>query len=133
MEYTGNITQDDTHLTSSLLKMFSMFEIRLSCGDDNFYIVSLKCIHCKKETGLNADTGFNRFYDEVITQLLLNAMLHHVGMSWIIISKKEMNYNNFTNRKNLEWFDTGPWYKKYICSKLHGITFEDFITQARTA
>ena len=25
MEYTGNIMQDDTHLTSSLLKMFSMF------------------------------------------------------------------------------------------------------------
>ena len=36
MEYTGNIMQDDTHLTSSLLKMFSMFEIRLSCGDDDF-------------------------------------------------------------------------------------------------
>ena len=25
MEYTGNIMQDDTHLKSSLLKMFSMF------------------------------------------------------------------------------------------------------------
>ena len=30
MEYTGNEMQNDTHLTSSLLKMFSMFEIRLS-------------------------------------------------------------------------------------------------------
>ena len=36
MEYTGNIMQYYTHLTSSLLKMFSMFEIRLSCGDDDF-------------------------------------------------------------------------------------------------
>ena len=44
--------QDDTHLTSSLLKMFSMFEIRLSCGDDDLDIVSLKCINSKKETGL---------------------------------------------------------------------------------
>ena len=35
MEYTGNVMQDDTHLTSSLLKMFSMFEICLSCGDDD--------------------------------------------------------------------------------------------------
>ena len=26
----------------------------------------------------------------------------------------------------------GPWYNKNICSKLHGIKFEDFITQART-
>ena len=33
-EYTGNVMQDDTHLTSSLLKMFSMSEIRLSCGHD---------------------------------------------------------------------------------------------------
>ena len=39
MEYTGNIMQDDMHLTSSLLKMFSMFEIRLSCGDDDLDIV----------------------------------------------------------------------------------------------
>ena len=59
-------------------------------------------------------------------------MLHHVGMSWIISSKEEMDYDNFTNSKNLEWFDTGPWYNKNICSKLHEITFEDFITQART-
>ena len=28
-------------------------------------------------------------------------------------------------------FDTGPWYNKNICSKLHGIKFEDFIIQAR--
>ena len=42
MEYTGNIMQDYTHLTSSLLKMFSMFEIRLSCGDDDLEKVGLK-------------------------------------------------------------------------------------------
>ena len=47
-EYTGNVMQDDTHLTSSLLKMFSLFEIRLSCGDDNLDTLSLKCINCKK-------------------------------------------------------------------------------------
>ena len=59
-------------------------------------------------------------------------MLNHVGMSWIISSKKEMNYDNFTNSKKLEWFDTGPWYNKNICSKLHIINVEYFITQART-
>ena len=68
--------QDDTHLTSSVLKMFSMFEIRLSCGDDDFDIVSLKCINCKNQTGLNAETGFKEFYGEVITQFVLNATLH---------------------------------------------------------
>ena len=81
MEYIGSIMQDDTHLTSSLLKMFEMFELHLSCGDDDLDIVLLKCINCKKETGLNAETGFNGFYDEVINNFVLNAMLHHVGMS----------------------------------------------------
>ena len=80
MEYTGNFMQDDTHLTSSLLKMLSLFEIRLSCGDDNLDTLSLKCINCKKETGLKSKTGFKEFYDKVITQFVLNAMLHHVGM-----------------------------------------------------
>ena len=59
-------------------------------------------------------------------------MLHHVGMSWIISSNKEMNYHKYTNSKHLDWFNTGPWYNKNICSILHGIKFEDFITQART-
>ena len=59
-------------------------------------------------------------------------MLHHVGMSWIISSKKEMDYDNFTNSKNLNWFDTGPCHNKHICSKLYGTAFEGFITQAIT-
>ena len=88
MEYTGNLMQDDTHLTSSLLKMFSMFEICLSCGDDDLDIVYLKCINCKKETGLNSETGFTWVYDEVITKFVLNAKLHHVVMPWIISSEK---------------------------------------------
>ena len=46
MEYTGNDMKNDTHLTSSLLKMFSMFEICLSVGDVNLDEVSLKCINC---------------------------------------------------------------------------------------
>ena len=94
--------------------------------------VCLKCVNCKKETGLNVETGFKEFYDEVITQFMLNAMLHHVVMSWIISTKKEMYYDNFTNRKNLEWFDTGPWHNRNISSKWYGTTFEYFITQSRT-
>ena len=43
-----------------------------------------------------------------------------------------MDYDNFTNSKNLDWFDTGRWHNKNICSKLYGTTFEGFITQSRT-
>ena len=81
MEYTGNIMQDDMHIMSSLLKIFFMFEICLSYGDKDFDTLCVKCINCKKETGLNSETPFTWFYDQVITKFVLNAMLHHVGMS----------------------------------------------------
>ena len=81
MEYTGNDMKNDTHLTSSLLKMFSMFKIRLSDGDVDLYSVSLKCINCKRETGLKPKSSFEEFYDKIITPFVMNSMLHHVGMS----------------------------------------------------
>ena len=39
----------------------------------------------------------------------------------------EMNETN-----HQDWLNKGPWYKKFICSKLHGSRFEDFITQEIT-
>ena len=47
MEYTGNDMKRDIPLTTSLLKMFSMFEISLTVGDVNVAEVSLMCINCK--------------------------------------------------------------------------------------
>ena len=59
-------------------------------------------------------------------------MLHHVGMSWIISSNQEREYDITTKNNHLDWLNKGPWYNKNICSKLHVIKFEDFITQAIT-
>ena len=69
-----------------------MFEIRLSYEDEKLYVVSIKCINCKREIGLNSETIFSWVYDEIITNYLLNAIFHHVGMSWIISSNQEMEY-----------------------------------------
>ena len=69
-----------------------MFEIRLSYEDKKLDIVSLICINCKIETGLNSETSFSWVFDEVITKFFLNEMLHHVGMSWIISFNQEINY-----------------------------------------
>ena len=80
--------QDDKGLLSSLLKMLSMFEIRLSYGDKYLDTVYLKCINCKKEKYLNPETSFTWLYDEIVTKFMINAMLHPVGMSWIIRSNK---------------------------------------------
>ena len=131
MEHTGNIMQDDKHLISSLIKMFSMFEIILSYGEKDFDTLSLQCINCKRETGLDPETTFTWVYDEIITKFVLNAILHHVGMPWIITSNQEMEYEINTKNNHLDWLNKGPWYNKNICSKLHGINFEDFITQAK--
>ena len=82
MEHTGNIMQDDKHQISSLLRMFSVLEICLSYREKDLDTVSLKCINCKKETGLDPETIFTWVYDEIITKFMLNAMLHHAGMSY---------------------------------------------------
>ena len=66
----------------------------------------------------------------MITKCVLNAILHHAGMSWIICSNKEMKYEIEINHPN--WLNKGPWYNTSICSRLHGSMFEDFITHART-
>ena len=59
-------------------------------------------------------------------------MLHHVGMSWIISPNQEMEYDMTTKGNHLYWLNKGPWYKTNICSKLHGIKFDGFITLAKT-
>ena len=109
-----------------------MFEICLSCGDKDLGVLSLKCINCKKETGLNSETTFTWVYDEVITKFVLNSMLHHVGMSWVISSNQEMEYDMTIKINHIDCLNKGPWYNKNICYKLHGVKFEDFITQAIT-
>ena len=112
MEFTGNDIKNDTPLTSSLMKMFSIFEICLSVGGVNVDEVSLKCINCKRSTGLKTKYG-KEFYDKMITPFVMNSMLYHVGMPWMISSKLEIDYYNFTNSKT-----SGPWHNKNICSKL---------------
>ena len=67
MEHTANKMQENNGLISSLLKMFAMFKIRLSYGDKELDVLSIKCIHCKRETGLNSETNFTWVYDEIVT------------------------------------------------------------------
>ena len=54
--------------------MFSVSEIRLSYGEKYLYTLSLKCINCKIETGLNTENSFAWVYDEIITKFVLNVI-----------------------------------------------------------
>ena len=57
-----------------------MFELRLSYKERILDVVYLKCINCKRETGLDLKIN-SLVFDEIITKFVLNAILHHVGMS----------------------------------------------------
>ena len=70
-------------------------------------------------------------FEEMVTKLVLNAILHHVGMSWIISSNDEIKYEMDQNNHQ-DWFNKGPWYNTSIYLKSHGSIFEDFITHARS-
>ena len=67
----------------------------------------------------------------MIPKFGLNEILHHVGMSWIIYSSKEMKYEMDENYHQ-DWLNKGPWYNTDICLRLNGSLFEYFITHART-
>ena len=66
----------------------------------------------------------------MINKFLLNAILHHVGMLWIICSNNEVFYEIEKNNYP-DWLNKVPWYNTYICSKLHGKVFEGFIKNKR--
>ena len=69
-------------------------------------------------------------YQEMITTSVLNKMLHHVGMIWIIENHQDLKYD--MELKKLDWMIGGPWYKTSICMKLNGILFDGFIMNTRT-
>ena len=82
---------------------------------------------CQNVTGLYLTT---LSLEKVITKFVLYAILHYVGMSWIICSNKEMKYE-IDERNHQDWLKKRPCYNTAICSRLHGSMFEDIITHAR--
>ena len=67
----------------------------------------------------------------MITKFVLNTILHHVSMLWIICSNEEMLYEtDEINHPN--WLNKGTWYNTATCSRLHGSLFGYFITHERT-
>ena len=52
MEHTENIINPKQGLITSLLKVSAMFEFHLINDIDKVGVVAIRCINCKKETGL---------------------------------------------------------------------------------
>ena len=88
MDYTADNIENEITLLPLLLKMFSMFQIRFwydkeHDDQNNVENIAIIFINCGKETGLSMK-NMNTNYKYIITSFVLNTVLHHVGMSWII-------------------------------------------------
>ena len=57
MEHNANIIIPNKGLIPSLLKVFAMFELRLIDDRDKVETIDIRCINCKKETGLYLGTS----------------------------------------------------------------------------
>ena len=94
MEHTVNILEPNKSLITSLLKVFNMFQLRIFYDkhneEDNFVEdIAIKCINCNKDTGFHLKHTTN---EEMINKFVLNAIFHHVGMTWIIFSNNKILY-----------------------------------------
>ena len=69
--------------------------------------------------------------EAMINKFVWDAILHHVGMSWIFFYNKEMKCENDESIYN-NWLNKVPWNNTDICLKLYGKLFEDYISQERT-
>ena len=91
--------------------VFSIFELRLIDDRDKVESVAISCINSKKETVLYLRTSA---LEEMITKFVVSAILHHVDMSWIICSNKEMKYE--TDESNHQyWLNQVTCYNTSIC------------------
>ena len=53
----------------------------------------------------------------------------NIGLSLIIQSNKNLGFD-FQNNCPY-WILNSPWYNTTICSKLHGLVFEDYFTTSK--
>ena len=67
----------EAEMIPSLLKAFVMLELRLIGDKEKNYVIVIRCINSKKETGLYL---INITFDELITKCVSNEILHHFGM-----------------------------------------------------
>ena len=89
---------------------------------------AIRCSNSVKETMTYLD--LLKLITKKITIFVLNTMLHHVGMIWIIENNEELKYD--IELQSTDWTSGGPWYNTYNCKKLHGKVFVGFIINART-
>ena len=90
MNHTTSIIETGISLITSLLKVFVMFHMRLFHDkyneEENFVEdIAIKCSNYRRITGLCLK---DKTVQSMIAKFVLNTLLHHVGLSWMISSNK---------------------------------------------
>ena len=85
--------------------------------------------NCGNQTVLHIKIT-NTNYKDVITPFVFNTVLQNVGISWIIETNKHLEYD--MDKHNSDCITGGTWYNTFLCKKLHGKVFEEFIRNTRT-
>ena len=73
--------------------MFSTFQLRFWYDTENVeknvvVNIAIRCSNCGKEPSLSMN-NMNTNYKDIITKCLLNKILNHVGMSWIVETNQQ--------------------------------------------
>ena len=74
---------------------------------NNVNHIAIRCSNCGKETGLSRK-NMNTNYKDIITSFVLNTVLHHVNMSWIIQTNKPLPFGilpkkgNYLSQRSIE-------------------------------
>ena len=55
-------------------------------------------------------------YKYMVTKFVFNAILNHVGFSWIIETNQQLNYVIYEH--NQDWLTNGHWYNTSIFYKI---------------
>ena len=84
------------------------------------------CINCGKNIGCSLD---NQKIENFITPFIANMVYHHIGVSWIIQSNKNISFD--FQKHCPSWIINGPWYNTIIFSQLYGLVFDDYFTTAK--
>ena len=86
--------------------MFNMsFKYDNEHDDENdVKIITIRCSNFVKQTGLSMD-NMNSNYTDISTVFVLNKLLNHVGISWIIETHEKLKYE--MNKHNPYWITGG--------------------------
>ena len=95
-----------------LLKMFILFKLRLCHNKVIVYETFVKNVairyrNCGKSTGISMN-NININYNDIITQFLLNTILHNFGISWTVETNHQCKYDS--DKNNLYLIRGVFWY-----------------------